>query len=131
MQDDLWPSNIADTTLVTPVSILKEQAELLGQKTRQLVKGEVGTGATGHLFVHAFFLAAPTLGYRYELFRASHGVSFYPLNLTYLNNNTQIKSEAELKEKLKEIFSAQHTVNTVQSILAMSRPGGSGRVPGE
>jgi hypothetical protein len=120
--DDLWPSNIGDTTLVTPVSILKEQSELLGQKTRQLVSGEVTTQTTGNLFVHSFYLWAPALGYRYELFRASHGVSFYPLNLTYLNNNTQIKSEAEFKERLKEIFSAQHTVTTVQSILAMSRP---------
>lgn len=34
--DDLWPSNIADSNLTTPVTILKEQAALLGEKTKQL-----------------------------------------------------------------------------------------------
>ena len=50
--NDLWPENIADSNLVTPVSILKQQAALLGEKTRQLVKGEVVTQTTGNLFVH-------------------------------------------------------------------------------
>ena len=43
--NDLWPANIADSNLTTPVTILKEQAALLGEKTRQLVKGEVVTQA--------------------------------------------------------------------------------------
>jgi len=72
--------------------------------------------------VHSFFLVAPTLGYRYELFRAQHHVSFYPLVLQWANNSSQLSSEAELKEKLKAIFAAQHTVNTVQSILASVQP---------
>ena len=62
--DDLWPANIADSNLITPITILKEQAALLGEKTRQLVKGEVVTQATGNLFVHYFYIDAPTLSYR-------------------------------------------------------------------
>jgi|SRR5579871_254365 len=120
--DDLWPSNIAETKLVSPVSILKEQAALLGEKTKQLVQGEVKSQANDTLLVHSFFLVAPTLNYRYELFRVSHSMAFYPLNVMYLNRGTQVHSEAELKEKLKEIFAAQHTVNTVQSILATVQP---------
>jgi len=76
--NDLWPENIADSNLVTPVSILKQQAALLGEKTRQLVKGEVVTQTTGNLFVHYFYIAAPTLSYKFELFTLSHGVNFYP-----------------------------------------------------
>ena len=121
MTDDLWPSNIADANLVTPLSILKEQAALLGEKTRQLVKGEVTTQTTGSLFVHSFCLLAPTVGYRYELFRVTHYVSFYPLNVIYLNDTKPLRTEAEFKDKLKEIFSATHTVNTVQSILSQLR----------
>ena len=45
-------------------------AALLGEKTKQLVMGEVVTQTTGTLFVHSFFLVVPTLNYRYELFRA-------------------------------------------------------------
>ena len=34
--DDLWPADIIDTDnqIVAPVTILKEQATILGQKTR-------------------------------------------------------------------------------------------------
>jgi hypothetical protein len=79
--DDLWPANIADSKLTTPVAILKEQAALLGEKTKQLVKGEVSTQTTGNLFVHHFYIVAPTLNYKYELFTASHVINFYPLTL--------------------------------------------------
>src|ERR1035437_6610129 len=119
--DDLWPENIADSNLVTPVSILKQQAALLGEKTRQLVKGEVVTQTTGNLFVHYFYIAAPTLSYKFELFTLSHGINFYPLVMKSLNNTISLNSENEFKDKLKEIFAAPHTRNVVHSILAQIR----------
>ena len=119
--DDLWPENIADSHLTTPVTVLKEQAALLGEKTRQLVKGEVVTQTTGNLFVHYFYIAAPTLSYKFELFTLSHGVNFYPLVMRYLNDTISLRSESEFKDKLKEIFVAPHTLNVVHSILAQVR----------
>ena len=121
MPDNLWPENIADSNLTTPVTILKEQAALLGEKTRQLVKGEVVTQTTGNLFVHYFYIVAPTLSYKFELFTLSHGVNFYPLVMKYLNNTISLSSEGEFKDKLKEIFAAPHTLNVVHSILAQVR----------
>ncbi len=121
MPDDLWPANIADSKLTTPVTILKEQATLLGEKTRQLVKGEVVTQTTGNLFVHYFYIVAPTLDYKYELFTLSHGISFYPAVLKYLNNTLQALTEDSLKDRLKEILTSQQTVTVVQSILAQVR----------
>jgi hypothetical protein len=106
--NDFWPENIADSNLVTPITILKEQAALLGEKTRQLVKGEVVTQTTGTLLFHYFYIAAPTLNYRFELFNISHGVNFYPLVMRYLNNTISLGSEEEFKAKLKEIFAAAH-----------------------
>ncbi|MFI5117151.1 MAG: hypothetical protein ACHP8B_10690 [Terriglobales bacterium] len=119
--NDFWPANIADSNLITPITILKEQAALLGEKTRQLVKGEVVTQTTGDVFVHYFYIAAPTLSYRFELFKVSHMVNFYPMTLTYLNSARPIKSEEEFKETLKQIFAAQHTLNVVHSIIAQVR----------
>jgi hypothetical protein len=121
MPDDLWPANIADSNLTTPVTVLKQQAALLGEKTRQLVKGEVVTHATGSLFDHYFYIAAPTLSYKFELFTLSHGVNFYPLVMRYLNDTISLPSESEFKDKLKEIFAAPHTLNVVHSILAQVR----------
>lgn len=122
MPEDLWPANIADSKLVPPVALLREQAALLGRKTRQLIDGEVTTETMGGLFVHHFYIAAPTLQYRFELFFVSHGVTFYPLTLRHLNRSTAVTSENEFKEKLQEIFAAQHTLNVVHSILAQVQP---------
>jgi hypothetical protein len=119
--NDLWPANIADSNLTTPVTVLKQQAALLGEKTRQLVKGEVVSQATGSLFVHYFYIAAPTLSYKFELFTLSHGVNFYPLVMRYLNDTISLPSESEFKDKLKETFAAPHTLNVVHSILAQVR----------
>ncbi len=121
MPDDLWPTNIADSNLVTPLTILKQQASLLGEKTKQLVAGDVVTQTTGALLVHYFYLVAPILNYKYELFSVSHGINFYPLALRHLNQTTSLKSESEFKDKLKEIFAAAHTLNAVHSILAQVR----------
>ena len=121
MTDDLWPVNIAETNMVTPVAILREQAALLGDKTRQLVTGEVQTTTVGTTFVHSFNVAAPTLNYRYELFRVKHPAAFYPLVLEQGQSTTSLKSEEEFKSKLKEVFAAQPTLNIVHSILAQVR----------
>ena len=103
------------------MSILKQQAALLGEKTRQLVKDEVVTQATGNLFVHYFYIAAPTLSYKFELFTLSHGINFYPLVMKSLNNTISLNSENEFKDKLREIFAAPYTLNVVHSILAQVR----------
>lgn len=124
MPDNLWPANIADSNLVTPVSILKEQAALLGEQTRQLVIGEVTTDTTGNLFVHHFYIVAPTLSYKFELFTVTHGISFYPLTLRHGGNNISMTKNdgfASFKENLKTIFSSESTVNVVHSILAQVR----------
>ena len=121
MADDLWPENIAESNMVTPVAILREQAALLGDKTKQLVAGEVQTTTTGNLFVHSFYVAAPTLNYRYELFRVQHPAAFYPLVLAQGQSTSQLKSEEEFKNKLKEVFSSPQTLNVVHSILAQVR----------
>ncbi len=122
MTDDFWPSNIADSQMTTPVIILKQQAALLGEKTRNLVQGEVLTQTVGNMFVHHFYLSAPTLNYKYELFQISHGISFYPLAWRLGNQEgSSLADEEQFKEWLKTIFASQHTLNVVHSILAQVR----------
>jgi hypothetical protein len=123
MPDDLWPQDIAESNMVTPVSILKEQAALLGDKTSQLVKGEVVTQAVGNFFHHQFFVVAPTLSYRYELFLVTHGVSFYPITLKRPFETTapMLPNEDAFKQALKDIFASPQTLNVVHSILAQVR----------
>ena len=82
---DLWPQDIATTELTPPVTLLKEQGTLLGEKTKNLVVGKVvrlddwSYAQPGH-FAYAFYLVAPALGnYRYKLLTLSYPPEFYPL----------------------------------------------------
>ena len=123
MPDDLWPQNIGESNLVTPVSILKEQAALLGDKTSQLVKGEVVTQGTGNNFIHHFYIVAPTLSYRYELLQVTHGVTFYPLTLKRPFETTapMLPNEDAFRQSLKQVLASPQTLNVVHSILAQVR----------
>jgi hypothetical protein len=73
------------------------------------------------MIMQRFWIVAPTIAYKYELFSASHTVNFYPLTIRHLNDTVQVKDEAEFKEKLKAILAEGHTVNVVHSILAQVR----------
>jgi len=123
MAEDLRPDNIAESNLVTPVSILKEQAALLGDKTKQLVVAVVDTDTSGDNFFHRFYIVAPTLNYRYDLFYVEHGIAFYPLMLKWQGEPLprKLSDEASFKAFLKQVLSSQHTMNVVHSILAQVR----------
>src|SRR5262245_24332447 len=104
--DSLWPK-IELATPKSPVSILEEQASLLGSQTRNLVIAEVGvfhSSSTGFdtitareskpvkgwreevtaiqqppKFRYSFDLVGPALDhYRYQLFTVSYGIELYP-----------------------------------------------------
>ena len=103
------------------MSILKQQAALLGREDSPTGEGRSPHSDHRHLFVDYFYIAAPTLSYKFELFTLSHGVNFYPLVMKYLNNTISINSESQFKDKLREIFAAPHILNVVHSILAQVR----------
>lgn len=91
---DLWPDDIAYTRQKAPVTILKEQAALLGQKTQSIVTASVEAIPPGMLrrtpqdvwqtrqdtFAYQFSLVAPALSYyRYQLFSVVHDANIYPV----------------------------------------------------
>ena len=116
---DLWPQEIRASTELAPVTILREQAALLGQKTRQLVVAEVETRNSGELLVHSFVILAPALdNYRYELFKVYHGVPFYPLTVDTGGAPVKVTTEEAFVELLGKILSSQRTKDVIQSLLA-------------
>ena len=139
---NLWPEDIAVTDRVPPVSILKEQAALLGQRTKNLVEGRVRSGSSvyvGSDFNYSFELVAPALdNYRYELLRISHGVEFYPLRLfsdpreslsmvkqlfdpDAQSTGQTIENEGQFLKALEIIFSSEQTRKVIGSLIAQSR----------
>ena len=142
---DLWPEDIyvRESQLRAPVTILKEQASLLGKKTRNLVVGRVGrmaetealhlgdtVGYRDSSFGYYFRLAAPALdGYQYTLFFIVHGIDLYPVRFRLDESIAQeifhnpsyaptAESEAEFTMLLSKIFAASKTRSVIQAMLA-------------
>ena len=102
---DLWPIINLDTSGETPLKILLEQAEVLSQKTKGLVIGNVLTNPKGNLIFHTFYLVAPMLNnYRYSLMDVVHSAMPYP---TFIYNNN-IETDDFVKVKRVRKQSAAH-----------------------
>jgi len=130
--DDLWPEGITAAAGPTPpLTILKQQASLLGRKTKNLLEAEVHTEVTDfqRLLRHTFFLVAPVLGLSgYPLLSVEHPVTrIYPA-IVKVNPDDPSSSvrelvardEAEFKEHLKAVFAAEPAKRVIASLLAQS-----------
>lgn len=124
---NLWPEDIGrNIDQSTPLTILKQQASLLGQRTKNLVEAMVVSEMDGEFFVHSFILIAPALGhYRYLLFRVLHKLDIYPLHIkTDVDSKPPqyiASTEDEFIDQLKEVFSAEKTRKVIDTLLAMSK----------
>lgn len=117
---DLWPANISsETTLRTPVTILREQASLLGSKTQNIVLADVNSSG----MEHHFYLVAPALkNYKYLLFTVVHDIGLYPLRFNQSPlGQVNAKSEDEFLKKLTEIFAHPTTKQVIEALIAQSK----------
>lgn len=134
---DLWPENIqfVREEFKAPVTVLREQAALLGQRTKNIVTAEVKARQYGEgttilaTFRFAFYIIGPAIGfYRYRLFMMTSDVEFYPLTLEVAPGVLapqqsvvlSIKSHDEFLRALRRVFSADKTLRVTRSILALS-----------
>jgi hypothetical protein len=130
--ESLWPETIQRTTIRAPVSILKEQASLLGQRTQNIVIADVRTLKLQHSrnMDYAFVIIAPALNeYTLWLFRISHDpTQLYPVEITSdvivpegrVEGVWKASDEITFKSLLKTLFSNTKTVSAIQSLLAQS-----------
>jgi hypothetical protein len=141
--NDLWPDDIEVVDIKSPVAVLREQASALGQRTKNIVQAEVEQSNQNYSednFYYQFYIVAPALNnYRYRLFSMSHDICLYPLSIdveaeigeelenAQLEENQygesyilEIKTESELMEGLKAVFSANKTKRVIKALLAQS-----------
>ncbi|VTT97484.1 Uncharacterized protein OS=Chloroherpeton thalassium (strain ATCC 35110 / GB-78) GN=Ctha_1689 PE=4 SV=1 [Gemmataceae bacterium] len=124
MAENLWPADFGQLTEKTPVSILREQAAALGERTANVVFGRVSTDSRGGEFVHHFELYAPVLGYSAGIFSVQHGIDLYPVKLQWSGGGTTTANASdpnEFQTRLKELFSSEKTKKTIASLLAQSK----------
>lgn len=119
---DLWPDDLADTSVVAPVAILREQAALLAKKTKGLIEGRIqtNTAGTGRNFLHHFFLVAPPLdNYTYHLLTVSHEMTLYPVTVMYVptRENESVESEDAFVALLATSFRRPETRRVIEALL--------------
>jgi hypothetical protein len=120
-QDDYWPADIAKSDIITPASLMRTQAALLGEKTNQQITATVQALAQSPSdFVWSFQLISTTLGsYRYELFRVIHPIPIYPATVFWEGHpNKVVQDQDQFKDALKEILGSDQTKKILHSLLA-------------
>ena len=121
-QRDLWPEDITEPSLIaTPLSILKEQATFLGEKTKNLIEGEVRSGGDSNNFVHQFFLLAPALkNYRYRLLTVSHRIELYPVTVSFdpTGQSFGAETQEDFTALLATLFAHEKTKKVIQALKA-------------
>jgi hypothetical protein len=116
-QPDFW-GDIAPGTRRTPVAILREQASLLGTKTKNLIEARVVTEASFGEIRHRFLLVAPGLdNYKYQLFRIEHDVNLYPVTVE-TEPPVLLETEPDFTKWLQFTLSSDHTKRIVGNLLA-------------
>ena len=121
---DLWP-DIHAAKPRTPLSIMKQQAVMLGKHTSNLLEAEVTTDIYDGDFRHRFVIAVPALDYRYELFTVSHDPMLYPITVSsvrYENytGRSKLQNEQEFVDWLKSVLNSDETKRILASLLAQA-----------
>jgi len=125
-KEDLWPSNLAEEPSDrSPLQILREQAERLGEKTSNVVEAVVAAEPhlDGSTLDIQFSLVAPALGgYEYVLLRARQPVvDLYPVRLEFEGNSWTANEEDGLKQYLANFFNSARTRKIISNLVAQSR----------
>jgi hypothetical protein len=138
---DFWPREIATKQVVTPVTVMREQAALLGPKTNYLVEARVRTlaGSDGKGLLHNFELVVPTLDrYVYRLFTLYHEVvNLYPITCVegqfskaerpkglpeeFGPPSRLLKSQTELENYLRLVLHSKETKDILANLMAQAR----------
>jgi len=118
--EDLWGALPDVGNLRTPSVVLKEQAELLKEKTKGLLVGEIRPSQQGTRFSYELQIVAPTLAqYKYAVLSVTHDIGFYPLVLR--DARTTVKEtctdEAEFVSALRVALTSESTRDVIARLL--------------
>ena len=130
INQDFWPMIEINPQIVTPISILRAQAARIGEKTKNLVEGEVHSRAEGQRLLHMLYLKAPALdNYRYHLLTVVQlQYKLYPVGILdeyepslqkYIAQE-ECENEEAFVERLRGILSSDRTKYVIESLIAQS-----------
>lgn len=126
---NLWGNLPESTEIKPPLVFLREQASILGQLTSNVLQGDVQVSKDGSTIAATLDIVAPALdNYRFRIVSISHGISFYPVTLTWhLNNRSHVcPDEKEFLRLLQTYLSSPETHKIIGSLVAQSKLGWGG-----
>ena len=126
MPPDLWGDLPGDDLVVPPVTILREQASLLGNKTNHVLEGDVRVGRQEEALSMHLDIVAPALdGYRFTVLTATHPVQAFPVTVySEVTKKWEICNDGPAFEaKVAQILTSDTIRKVVASLLAQSKSG--------
>jgi hypothetical protein len=122
--ENYWPAEINDAADPEPVAILKEQAALLGGRTKNAVEAIVRTTTEAGTAYHSLSLKADALGdYLYKLLDVAHPVigrvGDYPITVQSSAGGPprEISGEEEFREWLRAQLSSDYVRTAISNLL--------------
>ena len=122
-KEDYWGNLTLTKKENSPRRVLEQQAEILEQKTKNLLTGSVASQTINKRIRTTLAVIAPALDYyQLDLVSVYYSVDakeFYPLLVRneLTKKGTRCKNEGEFKAKLKEMLSSRRTTITLQRLL--------------
>ena len=107
----------------TPVTLLREQASLLGKATNNLLVGEVhsSSDSSNQQFRADLSIVAPTLNdYRYHVLHIDYSLGFYPVMIKDEGAGgprKTVQNEEELKAIVAEVLQSRIVRDVVQRLI--------------
>ncbi len=123
--ENLWGSLDDFKKIKTPLSIVREQGELLTQATQGVLRGLVRIDSEAGNFRFSLSIIAMQLNqYKYELFKVRHGIKIYPVLVQNLIKGTKTwrkcDNETSFLATIKSILSSSETRRVLESLLSQS-----------
>ncbi|MBP8131164.1 MAG: hypothetical protein KA184_16420 [Candidatus Hydrogenedentes bacterium] len=120
---NLWPELLAQGAPVTPRAILQRQAQVLSERSENMVQGEITTRVLGSDLLHTMHVVAPEMeGLRFFVVRVRHNLQHpYPLLVFATesdNSGKECADETAFIEVLRELLHMPRVMNVVSSLLA-------------
>lgn len=122
---DLW-GDIGEVPK-NPKKLLKEQADVIGQKTKYVLTGKVvGSSETKSgkpIFTSILYIVAKRIdNYSYNLLLIEYPLEMYPVKMFSFPNNKWYKcaTEEEFIKNLGEILSSEEVRKTITALVSQS-----------
>jgi len=125
---DLWPEDLEPKGEPSPSAILRQQGYRLGERTGDVVYGEVESQYENGEFIHTMYVAASYLRVRKPVLQVRHNLALYPATFHFPGTNGEFgrgvftaNTVDEFREQLREQLRSSDIVWLIQSLIAQAR----------